>query len=122
MTAPGNRIGALILLMAISLVTASIPTEAVNGTGDEAGIDACCAHDADSPAQADTGESNAPPDEDCCPNGCNACFLSCCAGPVCSQVSPVASDPNLDPLGSVVPPPANFASAHLARIFHPPQA
>lgn len=117
MAAARYRPIAFVLLVAIALAMASVPTEALSDVDGHVGDDTCCAHDDGPLAHA----SSAPVDEDCCPSGCKDCFLSCCGGPVSSSTSSVVLDLRQDSTGSVTPDSDDFSLSHPTEIFHPPR-
>ncbi len=113
---------ALVFLVAISLAIASVPLEALSDMGGLTGDDQCCAPGEDPSSCAVEGTSGVPVDERCCPNGCEGCFLPCCAGPVSMCTSSIILGLNPGSIGSVTHYAESFSLTHPKKIYHPPRS
>jgi hypothetical protein len=103
----------------LSVVSASIPIEALSGPAPAPAEDTCCerppAETALDRIATDEVTSNA---DGCCPSGCHGCFLECCAGLLSlrpTRVTLLASDaPTAAPL-DVHPAPASSTGTAIDR-------
>lgn len=108
------------ILAVFALAVNFVPISAISGINDLAESDACCSQDDESSVPTCKGVDSAPLEEDCCPDSCKNCFLSCCAGPVSLAHSFAIQGPLVVSADTVAPYCTNFSSGYPGEIYHPP--
>ena len=78
---------ALILLI-------SAPVCAAGVVDSQATDDTCCAGELACESDHEPSGTNQPLDEDCCPSGCDNCFLQCCNGVISLHAYSMTLDPH----------------------------
>jgi len=121
MTAAQHKPTAFIFLVALALAVVSVPSEALSADGGQIGSDACCAQGEEPSTDATECDTSVPLDEDCCPNGCEDCFLTCCYGPVSLRTPSGILELTQDSTGSVPPSGDDFSVTRPKEIYHPPR-
>jgi hypothetical protein len=109
-----------ILMIVVALMAGSWPVALMGGgTSDPQGV-ACAGDDACCKEEATCIEASH--DDDCCPTGCNSCYLACCAGMVSLLPPPVmvASIEKTAPFDCQYPGDPSHPCER--EIDHPPQS
>jgi len=119
LTAP--RSSPLVIMLILMVVVTSLLAEAISATDLRPGSDAPCAQGDECCAPAVPNASDAPAGEDCCPNGCDGCFLPCCTGIVFTLTSPVTLARSDGHLGTFPSYRSDVALADPREIYHPPR-
>jgi hypothetical protein len=118
---PNNTKQLSALLSIIALLTALTPVGAMEWACDRPMEDACCAGESGGAPTERTNEGDPSPDDDCCPSGCDDCFLQCCNGIVSHHPFSVALGTDQSSSRTTPEDDEEVSSAHARAVDHPPQ-
>jgi hypothetical protein len=109
------------LLGIATMLLASLPAGASVVVNDPVADDACCTDDPLCATSDEADGSDPPHDEDCCPSGCNNCYLHCCNGPLSLHAFSTRLDIDLSTRCTGPEDDNRRLPTHTRAVYHPPR-